>query len=158
MNILTPSLKMYGVTLVELVTTLLIIGILSAIAGPRFFDESDFQERAYIDELASSMRLAQRLALASNCEVRFVIDGAGYVATQSSFAACGALTGPWSTQVLRADGSPLSGKAPSSVSATPAATLVFTASGELMAPAPTFIVGPFTVSVDQFSGNITVTP
>ena len=64
-----------GYTIVELVLVIVIIGILSSIAGPRFFDNSAFNERAYSDESAASLRYAQKVALASGCHVVGILPG-----------------------------------------------------------------------------------
>lgn len=58
-----------GFTLVELVMTMVIVGILGAVVAPRFFSASVFQSRGYADQLKASLRYAQKLAIAQN---RFV--------------------------------------------------------------------------------------
>jgi MSHA pilin protein MshC len=148
-----------GFTLLELVATTVIVGILSAAVIPRFFSEQDFEQRGYVDEVASSLRYAQRIAIASGCEVSFTLDAAGYTARQrSSLANCRTNTGPWNTQVQRADGTALNGTVPAGVSLTPFATVIFRADGSISAPPPSFTVGPFTLSIDRYSGTITVSP
>ncbi len=67
-----------GFTLVELVMTLVIIGILAAVVGPRFFDRQVFDERLFFEETVSAVRYAQKLALASGCDVQVSIDSLGY--------------------------------------------------------------------------------
>ncbi|TBV17466.1 prepilin-type N-terminal cleavage/methylation domain-containing protein [Stutzerimonas kirkiae] len=66
-------------TIVELVMVIVILGILAAVAIPRFFDRRDFDERLYLEELLSAVRYAQKLALASGCQVNAVVTaGGGY--------------------------------------------------------------------------------
>ncbi|MFA6921983.1 MAG: prepilin-type N-terminal cleavage/methylation domain-containing protein [Gallionella sp.] len=61
-----------GFTLIELVMTLVIIGILAAVAAPKFFSNSVFQSRGFADELSATLRYAQKLAMVQN---RFVCVG-----------------------------------------------------------------------------------
>jgi MSHA pilin protein MshC len=148
-----------GMTLVELVTAIVIIGVLGAAAIPRIIDNQSFLERGYVDEVASSLRYAQRIAVASGCGVRFTIDASGYSATQrNSIANCRTHTGTWSTQVMRGDGTALNGAPPLNVVASPAATLTFRDDGSLEASATPLSIGPFTLTIDQFSGTVTVGP
>ena len=58
-----------GYTLIELVMTIVIIGILGAVAAPRLFGDGVFQSRGFADQLKSVLRDAQKLAIAKN---RFV--------------------------------------------------------------------------------------
>jgi len=70
--------KQCGFTIVELIMVIVIIGILAAVVGPRFFSKSDFDERFYFEEVLSSVRYAQKLAVASGCSIRFLVDSDGY--------------------------------------------------------------------------------
>lgn len=64
------STRQHGFTLVELILVLVVIGVLAAVVGPRFFDRAVFDERAAAEELRSGLRYAQKLAIASVCKVR----------------------------------------------------------------------------------------
>lgn len=58
-----------GFTTVELVVTLVIVGILAAIALPRFQDTSAFTQLGFSDEVRAALRYAQKLAIAKRREV-----------------------------------------------------------------------------------------
>jgi len=72
-----PS-REHGFTLVELVLTIVILGVLVAVALPRFFNQATFEERYFHDDLISAARYAQRLSTASGCAVRLTVSAAGF--------------------------------------------------------------------------------
>ena len=78
----TVSGRCAGVTLIELVTVLVILGIIAATMAPRFFTRDTFNERGFYDETVAAARYAQKLAMASGCDVQFSVDAAGYVLNQ----------------------------------------------------------------------------
>ena len=55
--------KIRGFTLVELITVMVIVGIVSAIALPRMFDRGLFDSRGFYDQVISSLRYAQKTAI-----------------------------------------------------------------------------------------------
>lgn len=145
-----------GFTLVELVTILLLVGILSAVALPRFFKASDYHSRGFYDEVAGAARYGQKLAVASGCAVQFSIDnGNGSYALHQRADGCA--SGAFTRSVLRPTGSePFSDSAPSgvSLSATPSAVIVFDAQGRATPGDVTVTVGERSFSIVGESGYV----
>jgi len=81
-----------GVTLVELVLVLVIVGILSAVAAPRFFSRSGFHELFFFHDSLSALRYAQKLAVASGCEVQVTFTASDYALAQRVSCQTGAFS------------------------------------------------------------------
>ena len=144
-----------GVTIVELVLVIVIVGVLGALAGPRFFNDRTFDERAYAEELAGALRYAQKVAVGSGCRVRVTLTATAYGLAQQAPQAghCDPLDATFPVGVLLPTGQPAAGNAPPGVSVVPAGTIVFDALGRSNLGADaTFTVGPHTLTMQADSG------
>jgi MSHA pilin protein MshC len=149
-----------GFTLVELVTSLVLVGILAAFAAPRLINNQPFEERGYVDELASTLRYAQRIATATQCDVSVALTPTTYdVFERAVLLANGSCTGAFTLAVKRTDGSVVSGIAPGSVTGSATTSIVFDSNGRVSGAAPPPInVGVFSLAIDPTNGTVTETP
>jgi len=147
-----------GYSMIELVVVIVILGVVAAIAGPRFFGTQTFSERGYADEIASAMRYSQKVAVASGCSVRLSITLAGYSAMQQAPLGngCDASSASWVTPVIGFDGAPLAGTPPSDANVSVAATFVFGSKGAVVSGATNLTIGPYTLTLDAASGFVEV--
>ena len=81
--------------MIELITVIVLVGILGAIGASRFFDNTVFESRAYADQVKSLIRYAQKLAIAQNRAVFVRTNGNSFaVCTQSACAATDIIAAP----------------------------------------------------------------
>ena len=149
-----------GFTTVELVLVIVIIGILGAMAGPRFFNNSTFDERAYYDELSSSVRYAQKVAVASGCRVRVSLTANTYELRQQAALGghCDAADVTFPVPVLLSSGQTVNGVAPSGITAAPPVVFVYDAVGRTNLGADQVVnVGAWSMIIEAESGLV-VTP
>lgn len=64
--------------MIELVMVIVIIGVISAVVGPRFFSSDIMQRDFFATEVTNMLRYAHTVAVGSGCNVRVLIDSTGY--------------------------------------------------------------------------------
>ncbi len=71
----TARQRVRGFTIVELVTVMVIVGLLAAVAMPRFFQQDSFDARSFADQNIGMLRYGQKLAIAQNRPVFVQLNG-----------------------------------------------------------------------------------
>jgi MSHA pilin protein MshC len=108
-------MKNSGFTLVELVVTLVVLGIIAAVAIPRFVGRDTFVSRGFYDQAAATVRYAQKIAVAQRRAI-FVCVNAPTAGDISVSLATGC-----ATPIADASGTPLRVTAPNGVTLVPSA-------------------------------------
>jgi len=137
-----------GVTLVELVLVILLLGILAVFVLPRLFDLGAFSARGAYETTEAALRYARKEAYASECPVTVSLTKGVLTLTQQ--AGC---TSGRSIPVL----SP-SGNGPYTFVPPSGTSLVFNPAGSIVFDALGGVSGPTTVEVSGggFTGIVTV--
>jgi len=127
-----------GFTLVELITVMVIVGILAVAVLPRFFTVSEFEDRGSADQVKSLLRLAQKTAIAQHGPISVAISGGAASSNCTTTLTSGNLTCAVKSAV------------------TGGGTYTFNALGQLTAPAApaTVTVGGTAITIEAETGYV----
>jgi MSHA pilin protein MshC len=141
-----------GFTLIELVVTLIVLGIIAVVALPRLFDRRDFDARAFLDQTAGALRYAQKAAIAQRRTVcaHFTAQSVSLMVDTNGDGVCETgLAGP-------SGGVPYTVTAPGAASFAPVpGPLAFSAEGRPSSGATLTIAGaPTSLTVEAETGYV----
>jgi MSHA pilin protein MshC len=128
--------KNRGFTMVELVTVMIIVGILAAVAMPKFFSRGDYDDREAGDQVKAALRYGQKLAIAQRRSVSVAVSSA-------SGTSCD----------LALSGSNISCAIKNDITLSAAPTIIFDALGRPTAGS-SFTVGGTTITVEAETGYV----
>jgi MSHA pilin protein MshC len=110
-----------GFTLVELVMTIVIVGILAAVAAPRFYNNNVFQSRGFADQVQATLRYAQKEAIAQHRNVCVTITAS---AITLNIATLSGAASPCNTNLASPAGQLSNCPSPTYKICTPSSTIV----------------------------------
>jgi MSHA pilin protein MshC len=135
-----------GFTLVELITIMILIGILAVVALPNLNLAQGFGATAFRDRVAASLRHAQKSAVAKRRMVCATVAADGLSLTLTADASFGAAS--CGNAMIGPDGSAVAAASPSpNVTLTPAGTLHFQPSGTVTSNLAGTTIANFTLTV-----------
>jgi len=149
----------HGHTLTELVTVITILGILSAFAVPRFFDQDVFEERGFYEEVVAALRYGQKIAVGSGCPVRVTITASSYDLKQQAASGnrCDPADSTWAVAVMMPTGQAAAGSAPAGIALGPVTTFQLDGLGQTnLGSDLTVTVGALSLTVQAESGYVQI--
>ena len=148
-------MKHLGFTMVELVVVLFIVGVLAAVAAPRFFVKQAYSDRGFYDQTLAIMRYAQKSAIALR---RNVCGNIASPTINLTYASAAGSSSACNTNLPSPVGgtSPFTITAPSGVTLSPTTTITFTALGSVSSASATttITVSSRTITVETGTGYV----
>lgn len=145
-------LRATGFTLVELMVTLVVAGIIAAVAIPRFANQQGFQSRAFFEQVQEAIKFSQKAAIAQR--KRVFVSIAATTVQACYVAACGnpgalTVTDPTTGAALSLSAQDARGVAFQAVTLNPATTIVFDPLGRPRDAAGVLLAAVTTINVNS---------
>src|SRR5262249_54037620 len=77
-------LRQHGFTITELIVSIILVGLVAAIAVPRFIGTSGFQSRGFFDQATETVRFAQKTSIAWRKEIFVCVTASTIAASLAS--------------------------------------------------------------------------
>ena len=77
-----------GFSILELVVVIVLISTIGYVTGPRFFGQAGFDQSFFRNDILSAVRYAQKLAVATGCQVRVNFSANSYSLKLQDGAPC----------------------------------------------------------------------
>lgn len=132
---MNSTYKSRGFTLVELVTVMIIVGVLAVAVLPKF-ESAGFQSQAAADQVKAALRYGQKLAIAQHRAISITISSAGSTSCN-----------------LTLSGSSISCAIKNDVTLSASPTITFDALGKPGASS-SFTVGGTTITIEAETGYV----
>lgn len=146
----------------ELITVIVIAGVMSAIVAPRFFDRGTFDSRGFYDQTISTLRYAQKTAISQRRLVCVTFPSTSRIVlrTTANFADVDCNANANGRDLQNPAGSYPAGQttymvdAPSGVVLNGAAAFNFDALGRTSTAVATITVGSYSINIAQETGYV----
>jgi MSHA pilin protein MshC len=146
-------MKQRGFTMVELIVTMVVIGILAIAVLPRMDLLRGFDEIGYRDQVKATLEYARKSAVAGRRHVQVTITAGGVSVERQQQTPEGEGTAGWLPLNLPGTSTP-SITAPAGVTISPDTTLVFDPLGRPSAGAILTVLGAGTITVEAETGYV----
>jgi MSHA pilin protein MshC len=150
-----------GFTIAELVIVMVIVGVLSAVALPRVFDQSEFAARGGRDFLASGLRYAQKSAIALRRSVCVDVAGSTVAATIAAAPGADQSCNAGAALAHPANGLSFADPAnalPGGAAVTAAASVIFDSAGRPLGAPSAPLAGAMTIVVAGHPVPVSIEP
>ncbi len=149
-----------GFTIVELVVTIIILGVIATVAAPKFFGKSSYDETGFARTTLSALGYAQKLALSRGCDTRVNMTSSS-IALYQRVTSC--YSGTMTSAVVKVTGGDFSEAVPAGLAVENFDIYFdsrgrprYSSDGSLLLTAEEFTIGSKEIKVEAETGYVYV--